>query len=311
MTTAEQTAAEAEAAAAAALTEEVVAEEAEHAEGSDLEARARRFGWKDKSEFGAGRLPERWVDAETFLQRQETNLPVLKENLHRLEGRYEQSQAQIARLEAEGTARDAALTQLRDLTQTAELRAFERAKAELQGRIGEAAKVADVAAVNAAASELAALKQPAVLPQVARPAVATTPIVDQEELAAVQDFRRLEGWFTSDTAAQALAVAEYDRQLRQPGSPKERLARVREAVAKRFPEHFPENPAAMRAAAVATPSGGGARPAGKLAGWNSLPADVRAVAGKMISDVNKGRKDGKTFTKEDYAATYLKANGAN
>ena len=312
-----------EAAAADAMTEVVVAEEAdkEAARAAGIEARARVFGWKDKSEFD--RPPERWVDAGEYLRRQETNLPVLKENLHRLEGMYGTTKSELDGVKADNAALRASVDHLRDLTLTAETRAFERAQKEIRGRIAESAKVADVPAVEAATKELAELKAPVAAPPVAKPtAVANAP--DPAELAAVQRFTAENAaWFGEgkDEVATAVAVAEYGRQMKRAGlTPEARLAEARKAVEKRFPEHFapaekpvvPANPAASRPAAVATPSGagGGSPPAGKDGGWSLIPADVRAAADKMIADVNKGRKDGKLFTRKEYAETYLKANPA-
>lgn len=56
-------------------------------EHAKAEERARRMGWVPKEEFRGD--PERWVDADKFLERGQNELPILRENYRKLEGKFE------------------------------------------------------------------------------------------------------------------------------------------------------------------------------------------------------------------------------
>ena len=293
---------------------------AEAARRADVEARARLMGWKDKSEFD--RPPERWVDAETFVARGENILPVLKENLHAMEEKLGTANKRIADMQAEFAANAKAVEHIREMSVTAEVRAFERAKREIareradaQRRLDEAAATADVAGVRAASAEIAALKDPEPpkpVPETPKPAAtAPAPVVaDVSEVAAVAKFAADESrWFRNGSEAGDFASARYGVLLKeQPGlSHTERLAEVKRSVVRRFPELF-ENRAAAEAPRVATPTGapvGGTR----KKGWTAadLPADVRAVAEKTVADLAKGYKGpkDKAYTLQNYVDTYF------
>lgn len=288
---------------------------------ADVEARARLMGWKDKSEFD--RPPERWVDAETFVARGENILPVLKENLHRVEAALSDANRKIADMQADSAANAKAVEHIREMGVTAEVRAFERAKREIererretQKRLDEAAATADVAGVRTASAELAALKDPEP-PKPApeaprREAPAPAPVVaDVSEAAAVAKFAADNAsWFKPNSEAGDYASARYGSLLKErPGlSHTERLDEVRKAVVRRFPEVF-ENPAAREAPRVAAPSGTGPTGGGRKRGWtfDDLPPDVKAVADKTIADLAKGYKGpkDKAYGRQDYVNTYF------
>lgn len=306
------------------------------AELASFEERARRLGWKDKHEFD--RPPERWVDAKTFIERGETALPVLRENLHRIEGMLGASEARNRDLGAQVAALNASVDHLRELALNADRAAFDRAKREFEGQkryleaaIANGAAKADVDTVRRATEALTQLREPAPpkavptpttmpgVPGAAATPPPTAPSVNPVEAAAVQAFVAGEKWFRSrerdaagvgDMEATEFATSRYStiQRTRPDLTPAEQLAEVKRSVQRRFPELF-ENPARAAAGAVAAPNGGtGSAPrrADSERRWEDIPAADRAIAEKTIADVNKGRKDGKTFSKADYAAMYWK-----
>ncbi len=321
---------EAETASGTAIPGEIVPGSAE--EAADFEARARELGWKDRSEFD--RPPARWVDAKTFIERGESALPILKENLHRLENVVVPLRAENQELKAQISALGASVDHLRDLALNADRNAFERAKREfdtqkrnLETAIDDAAAKADVATVRTAREALATLQPPT--PTIARqpqpdPRQApgpSGPQVDPVEQSAVANFVASEKWFRTrdrdalnegNAEASDFAGAAYTRVKRERPdlAPAAQLLEVKKAVSKRFPEIF-ANERAERPASVSAPSGGNGIRQSSSSGarWEDIPSADRTLAEKMIADVNKGRKDGKTFSKAEYATMYFKGQG--
>lgn len=297
--------------------------EVEKAKRDEVEARARRLGWKDKHEFD--RPPERWVDAQTYMERGEAALPVLRENFHRVESMLSAEQQQTRTLREDVAGLRTAFDHMAQMAHTSEQRAYERAKRDfqvekrdLEERIDRSAAAADVQGARTAREALASLREPAppqapLQPAAPRPPQPAGP--DPSELAAVRNFTARERWFKTpenpngNDEATEFAGARYSAlQRSQPGlTHEERLERVRDAVQTRFAELF-GNPAREAPARVASPSLGGApspRP-GTGTRWEDIPAADRPAAEKMLTDVNRGRKDGKTFTKGEYAELYFK-----
>lgn len=267
-----------------------------------LERRARVQGWRPKAEY-RGSAP--WVDAETYLERGLAIQPILQQRLRDSEERERANAASMAEMRS-------AMDRLREMAETAETRAresaereFAKQKRELETRRQEAARVADVAAVETVSREIEALKPPAA-PARAAATQPSSPAGDVAEKAAVDAFVAVEPWFKSDPEAAAFASARYGslQKSRPELSHSERLAEVKRDVVRRFPEHF-ENEAARRPAAVTTPSGGGSVRRSKGWTWEDVPADVRTQADRDIAAVNKGRKDGKTYTRADFVKIFF------
>lgn len=293
-----------------------------------IEARARASGWKDRDEFD--RPPERWRSAKEFLEVQDRNVPVLRENLHRVEAQLGTLQATNAGLKDEVSGLRVAFEHVQSLAMTAEQRAYERAKTdfakekrEIEARIDTAAATADVAGVKTAREALSALKEPVMVrteppPKVRTEVAPANPAGDPVETAAVQAFAAENRWFKSSShpdgndEATEYASARYGtlQRTRPDLNHAQRLVEVKKSVSARFPELFTA-PGAGSPQRVAAPSGGGPSRSGPSVGksWNDVPSEDRAAAAKIISDVNKGRKDGKKFTEAEYAALYFQGKG--
>lgn len=303
------------------------------AESAELERRARLHGWKDKTEFD--RPPERWVDASTYLRRQDENLPVLKENLHRIEAKLGNTETQNRELASQVAGLTAAFDHMSSMAMSAEQRAYDRAvkdlierKRVLEGELDTAVATADVPKARSARDAIMSLQMPAPpakvpLPQ-ARPTAAPAPGVDPSEKAAVDSFTANEKWFEmrspdgatvvrqGNRAATLVAADEYGRlaRARPDMTPQERLAAAKRAALDAFPGlDGLERSNTGGPSRVATPSGGnGARPQGSGSGrsWGDIPAEDRSAMQKSIDDVNRGRKDGKKATQAEFAAIYWK-----
>ncbi len=293
------------------------------AAAEEVESRARLMGWKDKTEFD--RPPERWVSAEEFVRRGEDTLPILKQNYRQLETKFGEVASKLSGTEAALAANSAALEHLRDITITAEQRAFERAKREfdrdkgyLESQRDIAASQADVATVQRISKQLEGLDAPKPFEVKVAPAPVTpvqpavqpnAPRMDPDEQRAVEGFVAAEAkWFKTDKEASAFASARYGTLLeeRPELSHVERLAEVKRSVMKAYPQHF-DSPAALRAASVATPNGSGGGPTRRSKEWTEADLDSATlkVARQTVENLNKGNKTGKPYTMKDYLSVYF------
>lgn len=265
----------------------------EHVEAAvdTVESRARRMGWKPAEEL---RVQPRGgvLSAEEFLERGETDLPILRERLRSQDG-------QIVSMSKKLDEATTVITRLSDQFRTVEQRAYSRARQDLEKERESAIANADVREVKRLDSEIRELDKTAP----AEPRVATTPdkaaeAINQDAAAWLADGN---DWFTKspDLAAEAQALHMSYQRTHPHLSVRANLDKVTDTIRRLYPERF-ENTRRSAPAAVSPSSQGGAkRPDPKS--FDALPADakrdydryVKALAGK-----------GKPFTKEEYAQYY-------
>lgn len=98
----------------------------------DVEQEARALGWVPETEFRGA--PERWVDAETFVERGKNVMPVLRRNNERLEGVLASQAAEIARLKQQVAGNASTVEELRTVyAETLRMRLEEQKKSILAG----------------------------------------------------------------------------------------------------------------------------------------------------------------------------------
>lgn len=273
---------------------------------ASIEGRARRMGWRPKDEFRGD--TSRWTDAQTFVERGETELPVLRERYRALDDRFAKletnTQESARQAEARHKETKAAFDEFREFSSRGEERAYARAKAELEARMQSAVQTADTAQFTTAKAELDALDR-------ARPNVTVKPAVNEAPVVVVppvpvihpdaQQWINDNAWFNADPVMTQYALAVHNGMLRdQPGlSMRDNLAETKADVMARFPEKF-ENPRRAAAAAVAATNTGTptAKQKGKYPDYASWPADAKAAYTKF-----KGQMP--TYTTEEYAKIYF------
>lgn len=283
---------------------EVVVAEAVDPAVASIEGRARRMGWRPKDEFRGD--SSRWTDAQTFVERGETELPVLRERYRALDDRFAKLESTTQETARQAAARHAetttAFNEFREFSKRGEERAYARAKAELEARMATAVSTADQAQFTTAKAELDALDRSRVPATVTPPVkvaevVAPPPTIHPDAQAWIND----NAWFNSDPAMTQYALAVHTAMLKnQPGlSMRDNLAETKADVMARFPEKF-ENPRRAAAAAVAgsptatsTVKAKGPYPA--FANW---PADAKAAYTKFKTQMP-------TYTTEEYAKIYF------
>lgn len=285
--------------------DEVVTPEVEEqveltAEEKQYEDRARRMGWRPKDEYGGN--PDRWVDAKTFVERGETELPILRERFRKLDDRLANTENRLKDTTDKLEQSTKVLVEIRDMSRTAEDRAYKRAMADLANKEREAVREASEEKYNAIQAEKAAVEASRPKPEetVQRtepPVPQTNPVIDQ--------WLADNGWFMQDRVLNAVAIEEDVAIKRDhPGwTVSEQLAEVRRRVVERFPEKFgstrkPPVTSDRRSAppAVAVSTASPPRPKGKTV--KDLPPEAREALKRFKASIPN-------YTEEEYLKTYF------
>jgi hypothetical protein len=248
--------------------------------------RARRLGWRPQEEYNGRR---EWVPAEKFIETAENELPVLRENLRRLDNLYTKD---VGSLKNELTEVKQVLADFREFSTRAEQRAYEKAKRELEEKRDVAVAHADTETFKATQREIEELDKSVKPP---KPEV-EKPKVDAPDPAITSWIAENE-WFTTDGELMAYAKAQ-DQFLMQakPGmSVAERLAEVKNRTKKEYPDKF-GNPRREQASSVAEP---GAQTQTRKKGktYDDLPAEAKAACDKFVRTIPG-------YKREDYVKEY-------
>jgi cell division septum initiation protein DivIVA len=254
-------------------------------EVNESETEARRLGWVPKDEFKGD--PDKWRPAEEFLDRGKRILPILQRDNEKLHKRVSEMETLVRETQE-------AAKQLVEFNSKAEQRAYERARADLESRIEQAATNADPVAARAATRELAELeKQHKPEPK--------TEAKPQQLDPVIQSWIAEERWFNTDRTLQAFAVETFGELERSsPGmAQSERLAETKKRVVSKFPEKFGmEQPAKPTAAAVATPAGNGSAPRRNTKkGYDDLPDDAKKACDRFVKMIPG-------YTRDQYVKDY-------
>ena len=259
----------------------------------DYEAEARQRGWVPKEEFLAkpNAKEERWVDAETFIERTDTVMPLLKADRDRLKRELSDVKRQMKQVFKYATA------------------AEDRIRAELQTKMEEAVEAGDVEGFRKLQKESGDLQS----------GDSATPKHSKDEaLEAFDDFRDENNWYDRGALAGA-SEAEKDarvyadrlmeRRLRaiKPGEeppPDELFSTVAADVRAKFPElgqNGVRQPRQKPQSDVAAPGTGRAPRGGRT--YDALTAEARATFDKWMrtGELNKGSAE---KTKAYFASTF-------
>lgn len=249
------------------------------------EARARRMGWRPESEYRGS--PNAWLPADAFLEKVQSEVPVLRERNRYLDDRIQSQERRQADLEATIKEQGEALREMLVRTRTADARTFEDKRNDIKRRMREATANADVAAHAAAEAELDTLDRQRTAPAPAqqqerpRPAVQEQPAPQPQVSGSVQQWIRENPWFNDPALGHlnALAVTLHGQNLQSRMSETDSLDAVRSEIERRFPEHF-ENARRSAAPAVRTPAAaGGKKPTGKTV--HDLPQEAKDALARL------------------------------
>jgi hypothetical protein len=251
----------------------------------NYEAEARELGWRPLSDFKGD--PEKFVDAQEYVEKGETLMPILKANNRKLMGEItsvkgqlsetnkllQQSQQQIAELLEVNTAakqREAKDTK-KDLITAIETA---RAAGETQRVVELSLQLDEHTAAIAKAAEKPVVKKE-------EPAKRTDEMTAADK--AIWDGWVADNpWWEKDEDRTTLAMAQASK-LRQKGSTlkgREFFDKVSEEVERLLPSGGARNGAGK--VEEGRPSGGGGGGGGAGKDYANLPSDVRAKCDEMM-----------------------------
>ena len=234
---------------------------------SEQRAAAESMGWIPPERFKGD--PERYIDAEEYIDRGEKVLPIIKENNKRL-------QAELASVKASAAAQANALAQAQKAIEQIEERhtvatqkAVERAREEVKLQLARASEAGDHAGVAELTDQLTQLREVEAEPQ---PAVQVRPPPQPDP--ALVAWNAENPWFGSDRRKTALAIG-IAQELREGGERSTGAAffqKVSEEMEKTLPSAAPAQDKVEGA------RGGSDAPRGsKGKSFANLPADAKAA----------------------------------
>lgn len=292
-------------AAAAGEEDDLNADGAPNAERADIEARARRAGWRPQGEYKG--QADRWVDADAFLQIAEEEMPVLKERNRHLDRKVGQLTRNVEQT-------NAMLHELRQMASKSEERAYERAKLELQQQQRAAVESGDAASYDSIAGRLEALEK-----EKPKPAPAPVPVVN-EDVQELHAWVGKQAWWNTDTRL-TKAVTDMHSVIMQsnPGmSQMDALQKTIRVLKEDYPDQLGVkkpvpagqeegeggNPLRDQPSTVGSSQlgAGPARRRGKPTKISDLPREDQPAARTAFAKFQRGMKD---FTEEEYVSNFL------
>jgi len=267
-------------------------------EVNEVEQKARGMGWLPKEQFRG--QPERWIDAEKYVQRGEEFIPFLQATNRKLEGELATTNGRLTEIS----------TQLKEATETIDaLKEFrtelnkERVE-ELKGNLVEGIKAAreegDVEKEEQLREKLAEAKVVAKEPD-KKPEVRQEPRQDVTKLPEWQDFVRDNPWWNEDPVMRSASVAIGEKMAAEHKLDGMTQAQRFAAIAKETKMRFGLEEEPQRQSRVEGGRGGGGRQeqqAGEKT-WNDLPADTKAACDRL-EDRLVGKKAGQFKDRESY-----------
>jgi len=264
----------------------------------ELEARARRQGWRPKDEYRGP--PGRWRSAEEFLAHGENEWPVLRERLKKADEREAKLMAELEEQRKKVTEVSEVLVEMRDI-QTRQIEAeIARRKREAEVQMQRAVETSDLPSYHQAKTELDQVEasRPQPRQRTEAPPPSPPPPQPQDTIdPAIKVWTAENAWFERDPVLKAYAIdVDSDLMRRFPGmATSDRLDEVRRQTVGKFPEKF-ASPRRAQAAPVTGSSPPAPRPKGKT--YEDLPADAKASCDRFVATIPG-------YKREDYVKMYF------
>ena len=222
----------------------------------EAEAKARSLGWRPKDEFNGDE--DKFTDAKTFLDKANTNIPMLRENARKIEQRNHRLEEQVKSMEEK-------LSALVKRADEADKAGYERAIREIEARQRKAALDGDVDEYDNLQRQKENLNVRTPAPQ---PEPKNQPLSTSEQIA-IQVFEANNPWYRKDEELNAdmngFLLGIKSKYPEMPLS--EVIERAKERTIKANPEKFSTN----KANSVLSSSGSGGR-----ISYASIPAADKA-----------------------------------
>lgn len=252
-------------------------------EGAEKERRARAVGWVPESEFRGDK--SKWVDADTFLDRADHVMPILRKNNSQLQSRLAEQEAELRRLRAREEENARILNTLKEAQDDSTVKALEARAETIRADLAAALKEGDHERAVALQEELVDVKADLKVrsaedtddeeghsPQPVRPQVTA------EQKAEFEQWKSENPWY-EDPAMVAVAnvyATQVIREAMANGETPPKGRALLDEVTKRVDNRFNVSgtPSGDRVAGAngrrGSKSGGGSR-------FSDLPADAQAA----------------------------------
>jgi hypothetical protein len=252
----------------------------------ELEAKARRLGWVPKAEFKGDE--SRWRDAEEFMRRGETILPIVQENNRVLQDKLTVQDRQMAEMRQ-------VLIEMRDQQRSDHARLRAQVRAQLEEEMRASVNTADPVRFEAAAARL---KEIEAAPE-PRPASPAPPPPQQVIDPYVQQWSNENQWMRDPALNLVAQGIHVQLQNEKPGlGIQDNLAEVKRRVQDMFPEKFGLNPRRFDAASVSSASAPMNPSRKRERGYDDLPPEAKAACDRFCRTIPG-------FKREDYLKTYV------
>lgn len=266
----------------------------------EVRQQAEAMGWIPPERYKGD--PERFVDAEVFLERGETVLPIVKSQLARTREELTQVREMAARQEAALTEAQRAIQEMQERHTIATQKAVDQAKGQLQAAIAEALNDGNHAAVAELTNQMVQLQvaeQTEAAKKKDAPAPAPAPAPAQLTEEDIQ-WQAENPWFGTDKRKTRLFLVTA-ADLREAGNTKTHRAFYDEVMQEMGETPAPAPAPATSKVAGARNSGG---PISSGTSFNDLPAEAKAAC---LKDARNYVGQGKRYqTTEQWQAAYAR-----
>lgn len=252
-------------------------------DNGSTEARARRMGWVPEEDWQGTPPQGGFRTAEEFIERGETELPILRERLRKSDG-------QVVELTASVEEMSGVLKDFKTHYDGVEKRAYDKALKEIEEKQRQAVEDSDTAAFDAAEAERKKLDPPKTTSETKKP-----PGPDDDP--AFKAWATENQWYGED-----VELTGYADMIAAPVGRKGYKGRalydqIEAEVRKKFPDSFKnpkrDDPPSVEGGGKPAASGGGS----KKHSYANLPAEEKAACDRFVKTIPG-------FTKEEYVKTY-------
>ena len=266
-----------------------------------VEQEALHLGWVPKEDFKGN--PEKWIDAEAFVQRGKELMPILRKNNETLQGKIGQLESQLAETRGIIAQHSEAMEAMKDLQKKAVKEAIQRTQAEVRSSLKLAKDNGVVAAEITITVQLGEVKQQltdldAKPPAEAKPA--THPAQGQVDPFTAEWVSR-NSWFNEDPAMQGLVMGVAQKIKANPNTSNLTGRAFYDKLDEMLADYLPSRRQAAPKVEGARGSGGGGGGSGEKT-YAGLPADAKAECDREAS---RFVGEGKAFkSKEGWRAHF-------
>jgi len=267
----------------------------ESAQPPEVQAQAEKMGWIPPSRFRGD--PERFVDADVYIERGETVLPIVKEQNKRLHAEVEGLRAESAKTAAALKAAQTAIEQIEERHTVETQKAVEQARRQVKAQLSAASEAGDHEGVAELTDQLTKLNTTVA----EAPKRVEAPPQQFEVPADLREWNVENPWFGTNKRKTALALG-IAQELRDAGHTdvgRSFYEKVGAEVAKELGES-----AAPRGDKVEGARGGseGGERGSRGKTYASLPADAKTACD---AEARRFVGEGKRFkTTADWRARY-------